>query len=306
MNSNQIRCFLETAKLHSFSRAAEKLYLSQPGVSKLIAALEKELGQSLFFRGPHRQAELTPAGRLYFHFFSESEQKFHLVREEALSVSGELCGEIRLGFLSGWNAVSILQPCLDQFQAQFPQVNIQISFYDPSPLREALLNHSLDAVVTLEDSLQSCSDLEKIVFGKVRRMLFISRNHPVLPGDRAPTLQDLQHITFFIVSDTSFDSRAFVRKQLETSGITPDIKIVPNVEHAIACVHSHMGAAVIDAWSREMEHPALWHIPLPSCNRAVLAWRTAETSPALKAFTGQFLQLSGQLAPDSELPSHSH
>lgn len=288
MNSSQITCFLEAARQRSFSKAAENLYLSQPGVSKLIAALEKELGHPLFFRTPHRPVELTPAGRLYYEFFSKTEHEFHQIGEKAQIMSRQLSGKIRLGFLSGWNVISILQPYLDEFKMHYPQVDIQLFFCDPSPLRDELLHASLDAIVTLDDSLQNCSSLKKIAFGKIQRMLFISRNHPSLPRDHVPTIQDLKNITFYIVADASFDSRTFVSNHLEACGITPNIQIVPNVEHAVACVHNHMGAAVIDEWSREMGQSSLWHIPLNTFNQAVLAWNPDKMSPPLKAFTEQF------------------
>lgn len=288
MNSNQIICFLETAKVHSFSRAAENLHLSQPGVSRLISTLEQELGQVLFSRAPHQPVELTSAGRLWFDFFRKTESEFHQTRKKAQEIISQISGTIRLGFLSGWNVISILQPYLDQFKIHYPQTDIRLFFYDPSPLREELLHGSLDAIITLEDSLQNCNTLEKIRFGKVRRMLFISREYPALAGNQAPSIQDLKDTTFFIVSDKSFDSRAFVRNHLASSGISPDIQTVPNVEHAISCVHNHMGAAVIDEWSREMGQPSLWHIPLDSFNQAVLAWNPETATAALKAFTEQF------------------
>ena len=73
MNSSQITCFLEAARQRSFSKAAENLYLSQPGVSKLIAALEKELGTSsvLPHPSPPGGTDSLP-GRLYYEFFSKN------------------------------------------------------------------------------------------------------------------------------------------------------------------------------------------------------------------------------------------
>ena len=291
MNSNQIACFLEIAKVHSFSRAAKHLHLSQPGVSRLIASLEQEVGQSLLSRIPHQPVELTPAGQLYYDFFTKTESEFRLLQKKAQAIASQISGKIRLGFLSGWNALSILQPYLNRFQTQYPQTDICLSFYDPSPLREELLHGSLDGIITLEDSLQNCHNLKKIVFGKVRRMLFISRDYPGLSEDRALTVQDLKNTTFLIVADNSCDSRAFVRNHLASSGINPDIRIVPNVESAISCVHNHLGTAVIDEWSREMGQSSLWHIPLKSYNHAVLAWNPERISPGLQVFTKEFALL---------------
>ena len=62
MNLNQLRGFWETAAAQSMSRAAEKLYITQPALSLQIKALEEELGQQLFER-QGRGLLLTDSGR---------------------------------------------------------------------------------------------------------------------------------------------------------------------------------------------------------------------------------------------------
>ncbi len=63
MTLSNIRYFVEVASCESITEAAEKLYISQPGLSKQIALIEKEIGVALFYR-THRTVRLTPAGRL--------------------------------------------------------------------------------------------------------------------------------------------------------------------------------------------------------------------------------------------------
>ena len=62
MDFGALRAFVAVAELSSFSRAAEQIYLTQPAVSKRIAALEDELGMRLFDR-IGRGVHLTEAGR---------------------------------------------------------------------------------------------------------------------------------------------------------------------------------------------------------------------------------------------------
>ena len=62
MNDRQIVCFLEAVKERNFTKVAEKLYLTQPGVSRMIATLEKELNTKLFARSAHKTLELTQSG----------------------------------------------------------------------------------------------------------------------------------------------------------------------------------------------------------------------------------------------------
>ena len=61
MELQQLRGFFEVARQGSFTRAADKLFLTQPAVSQQIKALEEELGQSLLERG-RKGVRLTQAG----------------------------------------------------------------------------------------------------------------------------------------------------------------------------------------------------------------------------------------------------
>ena len=62
MTGTQLRCFLAAAKYLNFTTAAAALYLTQPTLSKNIAALEQELGLALFYRA-RRGLRLTPGGK---------------------------------------------------------------------------------------------------------------------------------------------------------------------------------------------------------------------------------------------------
>lgn len=68
------RCFMEAAKCLNFTRAAEKLYISQPALSKNIASLEAECGMKLFYRDSRRnRVKLTSAGSVMLCEFQKME-----------------------------------------------------------------------------------------------------------------------------------------------------------------------------------------------------------------------------------------
>ncbi len=64
MNFSQIKCFLAAAEYRSFTRAADRLYLSQPVLSRQIASMEDELGIELFIR-EKKSIRLTHAGEVF-------------------------------------------------------------------------------------------------------------------------------------------------------------------------------------------------------------------------------------------------
>jgi LysR family transcriptional regulator, transcriptional activator of the cysJI operon len=118
----RFRTFAAVARNGSFSRAAAELHVSQPAVSKHVAALEAELGTSLVIRG-RRGTTLTPAGDQLADF---------VLRAEALLANGRRAVEAeregRIGALalvaSGIPGTYLLPPLIARFHAENPGVEI--------------------------------------------------------------------------------------------------------------------------------------------------------------------------------------
>ena len=125
MELDQLRGFLETAREKSFTRAAEKLFRTQPAVSLQIKSLETELGQRLFERHGKR-VTLTEAGRL---LYVRAEQILATVDGIGQDMSG--LGELRTGRLSiatsDTNCAYVLPPVVEAFLSAYPGVEIQLT-----------------------------------------------------------------------------------------------------------------------------------------------------------------------------------
>lgn len=125
MEFEQLRGFLETAREKSFTRAAEKLFRTQPAVSLQIKGLETELGQRLFERHGKR-VSLTEAGRL---LYARAEQIFSIVDAIQSDMSG--LDELRTGRLtigtSDTNCAYVLPPVVEAFRSAHPGVSIQLT-----------------------------------------------------------------------------------------------------------------------------------------------------------------------------------
>ena len=78
MTSLQLQYFLTAADCMSFSQASEKLYVSQPAVSRQIKLLEQELGCQLFDRARKNAIRLTPAGIVFQDAFSQMQALYTL------------------------------------------------------------------------------------------------------------------------------------------------------------------------------------------------------------------------------------
>ena len=123
MDLGSLQVFLTVARERSFSRAAEKLYRTQPAISISVRKLEQWVGQPLFVRGTGA-GTLTEAGALLVEY---AERMLNL-REEAKRSLEDLAG-LRRGRLSlGVNESSIhaLLPALARFRRKYPKIEIAI------------------------------------------------------------------------------------------------------------------------------------------------------------------------------------
>ena len=292
MNHRQIESFLAAAELRSFSKAGERLFISQPAVSKQIRALEEELGTAIFLRAKHQSTELTPVGALYYRFFAQSRAAFLQVQKQAQELSRQVRGKLRIGVLSGWNVSSFLPNILHRFQEIYPGVEVELSFGDMTPLREDVRRANLDVILTFAESLQGNESLQWIPIGTVRRVLLYSENHPVARSASKPVASDFKDTPFFILSDRAIDAVQLIQRCMSPYHFCPQIRLVPTLEAAIANAHSGMGVAVVDEWSREVENRFFHSIPLNSFNQAVLAWQPESENLVIPYFLNEFSTLA--------------
>jgi DNA-binding transcriptional LysR family regulator len=124
MELDQVTAFLEVARNQSFSRAAEKLYRTQPAISAQIRSLEEEFGQKLFDR-LGRRIFLTPSGEVLFEY---GERLLALHRETMQRVReahGLVAGQLIVGANEA-TCLYVLPQVFAEFKRQFPQVGISV------------------------------------------------------------------------------------------------------------------------------------------------------------------------------------
>ncbi len=125
MDLDRLKGFVETAREKSFTRAAEKLFLTQPAVSLQVKALEDELGEDLFERRG-KQILLTGAGRLLF-------ARAEAILEMAAQIRQDMAalGELRVGRLSigtsDTNCAYVLPPAVKAFRQAYPGIEIRLT-----------------------------------------------------------------------------------------------------------------------------------------------------------------------------------
>ncbi|WP_455216795.1 LysR family transcriptional regulator [Kaarinaea lacus] len=176
MDTAGLRTFITAAELESFSHAADRLYLTQPAVSKRVAALEEELGALLFDRIGRRVTlteagkELLPRARAILNDIEDS-------RRLISNFSGAVAGRLSIG-TSHHIGLHRLPPVLRSYSKQFPDVELDLHFMDSEAACRAVLAGDLElGIVTLPPN--PIDDLETEIIWPDPLSIVVNREHPL-------------------------------------------------------------------------------------------------------------------------------
>jgi DNA-binding transcriptional LysR family regulator len=151
VDTQNLRAFLLVAESGSFSKAAKRLHLTQPAVSKRIAQLEAQLNVSLFDR-IGRRISTTEAGEALLPHARAVHLELQAAQQSVRDLAGEVRGRLRLA-TSHHIGLHRLPPLLSFFSKAFPAVQLDIDFMDSEQAYELTLQGEVElAVVTLAPS----------------------------------------------------------------------------------------------------------------------------------------------------------
>lgn len=279
----QMRYFVTLAETLHFGRAAERLHISQPPLSRQIAALEKELGCRLLERGS-RHAALTHAGKRFLEDARAVLAAFdQACRNARHAQAGEL-GELSIGFMMH-AAHGGLPALARRFMETRRGVRVELREALPNLLAAAVLDGRFDVSVMFDPG--SSPGLATHRFHEERLRLAAHPDHRLAARDivRARDLEGEPLIA--TPADVVPTLRNAIVGYCRTAGFEPVFRLEALLQHTIvSLVAENLGVALApESMSRlglpgvvfrELEHaPAVAH---------VLAWRPGNLNPALRPF----------------------
>ena len=145
MNFKQLEYFVAIAEEGSISRAAKKLFMTQPPLSNSMRELEQELNCVLFERGP-RNIRLTDEGRLLYERARSMLQLSEVTREDIRRLSDQESGKIRLGIISSL-ASTLGSDIIAGFSRKYPRISFELIEGNTYELLESLKNSTISAAL---------------------------------------------------------------------------------------------------------------------------------------------------------------
>src|SRR5512133_2428800 len=124
MHVHALRYFVEVARQHNFTRAGEALHVTQPAISKMVRALEEELGTPLLLR-ERRRVTLTDAGRMVLERAQGILDALRVMQDEVVELSALRRGRLRIG-LPPIVGVAFFPPLLGEFHTAHPGIVLEL------------------------------------------------------------------------------------------------------------------------------------------------------------------------------------
>ncbi|WP_425049532.1 LysR family transcriptional regulator [Psychromarinibacter sp. S121] len=256
---SQLRCFVAVAEELNFRRAAERLHMTQPPLSRQIRLLEHGLGLQLLER-TNRRVSLTPAGESFYDSATDLLQRSeHAILKARQAQRGDY-GSIALGFVPS-AALEFVPRIVTMASARFPGVTLDPTEMMSYEIVEAQRSGRLDLGLTRMEHTRSEIARERVVSEPF--MLAIPRNHP-LADKPEPTIKDLNGAPFV---GYSTERGGFVRETHQalfgSYGISPrTVQEVSQTHTVLAMVNCGIGLALVPASSRVLRMDNVRYVDL--------------------------------------------
>lgn len=289
-----LQYFVAVAEELNFGRAASRLQIAQPPLSRQIQRLERELGVELFQR-LNRRIELTPAGRVLF----QEAQLILAQVEEAIAITqragrGET-GQLTIGF-EGSFSYDIMPRAIKAFQDQYPEVELTVHEMTTGKQEQALLEKQIDLgfiVLPIDDSALSVETVlrEKLV-------LVVPETHPLATQTQVG-MADLDGEALVVGPyEKGCGLYLQILQSFAETGVHPRIvQSTREIQMLLGFVAAGLGISLLPAASQYFQRPGVVYrslpLPVPEIELAI-AWRSENPSPILQHFLALVRNLAVQ------------
>lgn len=247
MDLFQLEIFMTVAREGSFSRAAEKLYRTQPAISQAIRKLEREVGEPLFDRSS-RDGILTDAGQL----LQEYAQKLLNLRSEARVALKELreMHKGKLAIAANEFTCLYLLPALAEFRTLYPMIKVAVHRSLASRIPAEVIKHSAELGVLSFNPEEPL--LRSIVVYRDELAFVVNPNHPLASAQKV-SIRQLGAETF-VAHNVQSPYRAKVIQAFKRhkTPLNMDVEL-PTIDAIKRFVSSGTGVALVPGISIESE-----------------------------------------------------
>ncbi len=297
----KIQVFLALAETLNFRRAAERLGLAQPSLSRSIAQLEDQLGFKLLERST-RRVSLTDAGEALYREGETAMSGLTRACENAKRVANGAAGKMTVGYTT-FAANGSMSDIIIEFRNRYPDVTVNLRLMASPEQWEGFANRSLDFGFILSNACNP--PLETIAISSERMIIVAPLQHP-WSGRKSISLREVAQTR--VVAGTAQRWKGFrplldslFARQSLTLHVSEEADDLPVL---LQLVRSGFGCTILDASFIATLPSGVQTFEIEDADMSVdvsLAWRADDLSPAAR----RFLEVARELEQYRLNPGHS-
>lgn len=282
MELRHLRYFQAVAEELSFSKAARRLRIAQPALSRVVQEMERELGAQLIER-ERRSPRLTPAGAVLLHeaglLLERHEESMRRVRRTAKGEEGEL----RLGYI-GPPTRMFLARLLKEYARRFPRVTVILEERTPERVWEMVSKGRLSLGLTRPVMAHEALGLQTLLLKEEKLCAAVPRDHPWANLASLPWRKLAGEPLIILARREGAGSHDAIRAACDAAGFEPRIKHTPSLIGTIMqYVEAGAGVGVVPDSTRS-RNVALIPLKPQQTIPLVLMWAKEGDDPAVSAF----------------------
>ena len=286
MELRHLRYFIAAAEGENISRAALKLHVSQPALSRQIHDLEEEIGVPRFERGA-KSLRLTDAGRVFFNEARAVIRQAAEAVKKARAVAAGPLEEIHVGYAPSLT-LQILPRALRAFQARFPDVRVALHDLSTDEMLTALRDGGLDVALMARPLSGMLRGLRFEELALYPMCVAVPREHP-LGRKRAVTPEIALREPLIAYNRKDYpEYHEQLDKLFAGLGRKPSIaEEHDGVASLVAAVEAGRGLALVPGCLACMVGPRLKLVPITPALEPVtvgVAWRNEKRKPTVEPF----------------------
>lgn len=291
MNTKQLESFINVAQVLNFSKAAQRMFVSQPTITNQIKSLENELSVVLFQR-TKKSVLLTSAGEEFYKDAQEILIRTSMAKARLQDTQKKYRAKVSLGLTVNTLEKQYLPKFLTDFSQQYTNIYLFMQKLDHKSGMQQLIDHRIDAFLfnTKEDI-----DSKHISIGSVFSGHFcvVANTHNPLSRLSQVKLSDLKEQTL-LLPEKVFRQPEFQQLVLFIQLNVPNnrLQYCNDIELAKLMVQSGLGVMIVPMFEIDYHQPEVSIITLILPTKIKqptygLAWNRHESRPEVKIFVNQ-------------------
>ncbi|RVT99060.1 LysR family transcriptional regulator [Rhodovarius crocodyli] len=289
-----LRCFLQVAQELHFSRAAERLHMAQPALSRTIRELEAEVGTALFQRST-RQVSLTVAGEAFLKECRAGLAQIERGVAKARRVAEGTSGELRVAYMD-FAINGRLPELVRLFRERHPEIRLELHYMPTSRQQAALLERRIDIGFMLDGMGSEVMTSYPLAEDSYVALLPATHRLADVPG---LTLSALAQEPFVIgTGDDWFGYRETIFAMCRQRGFFPDIiQEASSSQGIFGLVAAGAGVSVYSSCVRNVQRRGIVVRELDDVRAAIsirAVWEREHPSPTVQRFAEFLLSVWGR------------